>query len=230
LRRILLLSLTTCLLSVGLTAGSQQKSGLTLNVIFQQLDDNARDYHSMTANVDRTKVTVVVNDKSTESGKIWARGDNMRIELESPDSRTILRRGDRLYIYTPGLKRVEEYDLGKHRDMVDQFFLLGFGTSGKDLSKPYLVTLQGEGALDGHKVAWLELTPKSEQIRNQFSKIQLWIDEASWLPLQQKFFETGSGDYFIIHYTNVMRNPKIDDSRFKQDWPAGTVKFTPPVQ
>lgn len=209
---------------------SQGKSALTLEVVLQQLDDNARDYHSMTANVDRTKVTVVVNDKSTESGKIWARGDNMRIDLESPDARTVLRRGDKLYIYTPGLKRVEEYDLGKHRDMVDQFLLLGFGTSGKDLSKPYLITLLGEDTLDGHKVAWLELTPKSEQVRNQFSKIQLWIDETSWLPLQQKFFETGSGDYFIIHYTNVVRNPKIDDSRFKPNWPVGTVKFTPPVQ
>jgi len=217
-------------MSVVLMARTQAKGALTLDVILQQLDDNARDYHSMTANVDRTKVTVVVNDKSTESGKIWARGDNMRIDLASPDSRTILRRGDRLYIYTPGLKRVEEYDLGKHRDMVDQFLLLGFGTSGKDLRKPYLVTLLGEDTLDGHKAAWLELTPKSEQVRNQFSKIQLWVDETSWLPLQQKFFETGSGDYFIIHYSNVVRNSKIDDAHFKPDWPAGTVKFTPPVQ
>lgn len=130
MRRILLPSLVMILLSAPMV-WSQGKSALTLEVVLQQLDDNARDYHSMTANVDRTKVTVVVNDKSTESGKIWARGDNMRIDLESPDARTVLRRGDKLYIYTPGLKRVEEYDLGKHRDMVDQFLLLGFGTSGE---------------------------------------------------------------------------------------------------
>ena len=37
----------------------------------------------------------------------------------------------------------------------------------------------------------------------QISKIELWIDEGTWLPAQQQFFETGSGDYFIIRYTNV---------------------------
>jgi outer membrane lipoprotein-sorting protein len=47
----------------------------------------------------------------------------------------------------------------------------------------------------------------------------MWIDEASWLPIQQKIFESGSGDYILFHYTNMMKNLKINDSRFKQDWP-----------
>lgn len=203
---------------------------LSLATILQQLDINAPTFRSLTADVARTKVTVIVNDRSTESGKIWVRGDNMRLELTAPDIRTILRRGDKLYIYTSGLKRVEEYDLGKHRDMVDQFLQLGFGTSGHALQKPYLVTLLGEPMQDNKKTAWLELTPKSEQVRKQFSKIQLWIDENAWLPVEQKFFETGSEDYFEVHYSNLGRNPRIDDSRFKPDWPAGTEKFTPSIQ
>jgi outer membrane lipoprotein-sorting protein len=214
----------------AITAGSSQShASLSLPTILQQLDLNAQTFRSLTADVARTKVTVIVNDRSTETGKIWVRGENMRLELTSPDSRTILRRGDKLYIYTPGLKRVEQYDLGKHRDMVDQFLQLGFGTSGQALRKPYLVTLLGDARLDDRKTAWLELAPKSEQVRKQFSKIQLWVDENTWLPAKQKFFETGSDDYFEVRYSNVVRNPKIDDSRFKPDWPAGTKKFTPPV-
>jgi outer membrane lipoprotein-sorting protein len=211
-------------------AQSQTHIAPTLDNVLQDLDRSAHNFHSLTGDVERTKVTVVVNDKSTESGKIWIHDENMRLQMNSPNERTILRRGDHLYIFTPGLKRVEEYDLGKHRAMLDQFLLLGFGTSGKDLQKAYTVTLVGEETLDGRKTLLLELAPKSGQIRNQFSKIQLWLDESTWLSAQQKFFEAGSEDYFIIHYTNLVRNPKIDDSRFKAQWPNGTVKFTPPMQ
>ena len=59
-------------------------------------------------------MTVVVNDKSTESGQIFVRRDGkMRIELTQPDPRTILRDGDNFYIYNPKIHRVEEYNLGK---------------------------------------------------------------------------------------------------------------------
>ena len=233
MRKILLavlFAIASCVPAVLTAAGSaQSRASLSLATILQQLDINAPSFRSLTADVARTKVTVIVNDRSTESGKIWVRGENMRLELASPDVRTILRRGDKLYIYTPGLKRVEEYDLGKHSAMVDEFLQLGFGTSGHSLQKSYLVTLLGDATLDDRKAAWLELTPKSEQVRKQFSKIQLWVDENSWLPVKQKFFETGSDDYFEVRYSNIERNLKIDDSRFKTEWPAGTEKFTPPI-
>src|SRR2546429_999661 len=105
---------------------------------------------------------------------------------------------DALPIY-PKINRVEEYNLGKNRQMVDQYVLLGFGTKGENIQKGYLVSVVGEEDLDNKKTIVLELTPKSEEIRNQISKIQMWVDEASWLPLQQKFLEAGSGDYFLFH-------------------------------
>jgi outer membrane lipoprotein-sorting protein len=138
-----------------------------------------------------------------------------------------LRTGDNIYIYNPGLKRVEEYSLGKNRALFDQYLLLGFGTQGKELQKRYLVTLLGEPVLDDKKTAEIELTPKSEQVRNNFSKIQIWFDESSWLPVQQQFFETGSGDYFIIRYSKIARNPDLGDARFKPHWPKGTQKIKP---
>ncbi len=204
-------------------------SSWTLEGVLKQLDDESGSFRSLTANIERTKVTVVVNDKSVETGQMYLRKDDnkMLIELAPPDNRSILRNGDRLYIYQPKIKRVEEYDLGKHRAHVDQFMLLGFGSSGGALKKNYLVTLLGEQMLDQKKVLLLELTPKEEKVRNQISKIHLWIDPANWLPIQQKFFETGSGDYFTIRYSNVMRNPRIPESRFKPDFPKGVTRIKP---
>jgi outer membrane lipoprotein-sorting protein len=55
----------------------------------------------------------------------------------------------------------------------------------------------------------------------------MWIDSSSWLPVQQKFFEAGSGDYFIFKYSNMMKNLKIADSKFKPDWPKNAARIKP---
>ena len=209
-------------------ASGQNQTNWTLENILKQLDAAAKEFRSLTADLERTKVTVVVNDRSTETGQILVRRDEkMRIELTQPDPRTILRDGNELYVFNPKISRVEQYDLSKHRALVDQFLLLGFGTSGSELKKSYLVTVLGEQALDKEKVLLLELTPKSDDVRKEVSKIHLWIDQSTWLPAQQKFFETGSGDYFTIRYTNVARNVRISNSRFKPHWPRGTTKVKP---
>jgi outer membrane lipoprotein-sorting protein len=206
---------------------AQNHGPWTLDSVLDRLDAAAKDFHSLSADVDRTKVTVVVNDRSTELGTILVRGDKMLLDLKPPDARTILRTGDTLYVYTPGLKRVEEYNLGKNRALVDQFLLLGFGTDGKELRKGYLITLLHEEKIDDKKTIELELTPKLDSVRNQVSKIQIWLDESTWLPVQQEFFEAGSGDYSIAHYSKVVRNPAISDSEFKPHWPKGTEKVKP---
>jgi outer membrane lipoprotein-sorting protein len=208
-------------------AASQGRGSMTLDAVLRHLDSAARNFHGLSADVERTKVTVVVDDKSTENGTILVHGDKMLLDMTAPDARTILRTGDNLYVYTPGLKRVEEYNLAQHRALVDQYLLLGFGTEGKDLEKAYLVTLLGEPTVDDKKTVELELTPKSQEARNQISKIQIWFDESSWLPVQQQFNETGSGDYFVIRYSKVVRNPDLSDANFKPHWPKGTEKVKP---
>jgi outer membrane lipoprotein-sorting protein len=217
---------TTLSAAAGMTATPQ--GGWTLENVLKQLDTQAADFRSLTADLERTKVTVVVNDKSTESGKIFVRRDNkMRIELTQPDPQTILRDGDLFYIYNPKIHRVEEYNLGKKKSVVDQFLLLGFGTSGTSLKESYSIILQGEEMLDNRKVVLLEITPKTDEVRKQLSKIQLWLDESTWLPAQQKFYETGSGDYLVINYKNVNKNVKIGDSEFRPHWPHGTTRVQP---
>jgi outer membrane lipoprotein-sorting protein len=207
---------------------STPQSGWTVESVLKQLDSQAGSFQSLTADLERTKVTVVVDDKSTQSGQIAVRSDGkMRIELTQPDPQTILRDGDNFYIYNPKIHRVEEYNLGNRKSVVDQFLLLGFGTSGSSLKDSYTISLQGEESLDGRKVLKLELLPKTAEVLKQLSKILLWLDESTWLPIQQQFFESGSGDYFIIHYRNLKRNVRIPDGDFKPHWPHGTTRVQP---
>ena len=205
-------------------AGKNQAPGkLTLDYVLSMMDRSAEEFKSLTAAIEHSKYTAVVKDTSTETGEIFVRKDSkMRIDFQSPDPRTILRNGDNLYIYTPKINRVEEYNIGKNRAMADQYLALGFGMRTDNLKKNYEVSLAGEEELDGHKAAILELVPKSDEVRKQIAKIEMWLDEASWLPVQQKFYEAGSGDYFMSHYTKVMKNLKLGDGKFKPDWPKGT--------
>jgi outer membrane lipoprotein-sorting protein len=207
---------------------AQNPGHATTEAVLAMMDKAAADFRSLTADLEHIKYTDVVKDTSTETGQIFVRRDQkMRIQIAKPDPRVILRTGDSLFVYTPKIKRVEEYDLGKNRSMVDQYVLLGFGTKTQNMLKSYEVVLTGEEELDHRKAFLLELTPKSEDIRKQITKIQMWIDQSSWLPLQQKFFETGSGDYFLFHYSKMMKNLKINDAKFKQDWPKDTNRIKP---
>jgi len=209
-------------------SAAQESPRWSTESALSRMDKSASDFRSLTADIEQIKYTEVVKDTSTETGQVFVRRDQkMRIELTKPDPKTILRTGDSLFIYTPKINRVEEYNLGKHRAIIDQYMRLGFGTKSQDLRKSYDIKLAGEEEIDHRKTLLLELTPKSEEIRNQITKIQMWVDESSWLPIQQKFFEASRGDYFLVKYSNMMKNLKINDAKFKPDWPKNATRVKP---
>jgi outer membrane lipoprotein-sorting protein len=216
-----------CVLLFG-ASSAQDNVRWTTESVLNRMDRSASDFRSLSADIEQIKYTDVVKDSSTETGQIFVRRDQkMRIDLTKPDPKTILRTGDSLFIYTPKINRVEEYNLGKNRAIIDQYMRLGFGTKSQDLQRSYDIKLVGEEEVDHRKTVLLELIPKSEEIRKQITKIQMWVDESSWLPIQQKFFESGGGDYFLVKYSNMMKNLKISDSKFKPDWPKNATRVKP---
>ena len=209
-------------------SSGQDSPRATTESVLRMMDRSASDFRSLTADIEHIKYTDVVKDTSTETGQIFVRRDQkMRIEFNKPDPRVILRTGDSLFVFTPKINRVEEYNLGKNRALVDQYVLLGFGTKSQNMQRSYDIALTGEEELEHNKTYQLTLTPKSEEVRKQITKIQMWIDSSSWLPIQQKFFEAGSSDYFLSKYSNMMKNLKIPDSKFKPDWPKNATRIKP---
>ena len=209
-------------------SSAQENVRWTTESVLQRMDKSAADFRSLTADIEHIKYTDVVKDTSSETGQIFVRRDQkMRIDFTKPDPRVILRTGDTLFVYTPKINRVEEYNLGKNRSLVDQYVLLGFGTKSQSMQRSYDIALTGEEEVEQHKTFLLTLTPKSEDVRKQITKIQMWIDSSSWLPVQQKFFEAGSGDYFLSKYSHMMKNLKISDSKFKPDWPKNATRVKP---
>jgi outer membrane lipoprotein-sorting protein len=184
--------------------------------VLSQMNEAAKRLKTVSANLEYTKVTVLVNDKSTETGQILYRkskNPEIRIDIEKPDRKVILFKKNKAEIYLPKINQIQEYDLEQKSGLVQQFLLLGFGQETGELKKSYRVKYLKEEDLEGDTTALLELLPRKENIATQVVKIQIWVSEESWLPMQQKFFES-DGDYFIAHYTGVKVNRALPGSAF----------------
>lgn len=212
-------ALAVCLWGVVLpSAGARRnKERLDLSQILSRMNDSTKHLKTISADLEYTKVTVLVNDRSTEAGRMFFRNPKspeILIDFKEPDHKVILFKKDKAEIYLPKINQIQEYDLSQHASLVQQFLLLGFGTDTKELEKIYAMKYLKEEQLGGDTTALLELTPLKESVAAQLTKVHLWISEESWLPVQQKFFEAG-GDYSIAHYSSVKVNRFIPPSVFR---------------
>ena len=182
------------------------------------MDQAATRFATVTGNLEYTKVTVLVNDRSTERGTIYfekAKGKTrVMLAFREPAEKYVLFQGTKVSFYRPKIAEAEEYDIAQRQGLVEQFLLLGFGTAGNDLQKAYRIAWRGEETLDGQRVVHLELTPKSAQASTRLKQIELWLAPENWQPIQQKFWEP-SGDYLIARYSGLKLNTKIPDRNFK---------------
>jgi len=188
-----------------------------LSVVLSRMNDAAKRLKTLSADLEYTKVTVLVNDKSTEEGRLFFRKGKtpeIRIEMQKSESKVILLKKNKAEIYLPKINQLQEFNLEQKSGLVEEFLLLGFGSETGDLRKSYRLNYLKEEDLDGDTTAVLELTPRKESVASQLTKIQMWVSEESWLPAQQQFFEPG-GDYSIARYKAVKVNLRIPSSTFE---------------
>ncbi len=219
--RISKLLLALFLTLAVLTSAAQAQGTYTLDQVLTKMEQNGRNFTSMQANLERTKVTVIVDDKVVDSGMVYfgRRGKDPRIKVEitKPEQQRMLIDQGKALLFFPKLKQVQEYFLGKNQDKAE-FLLIGFGQSNQDIRKFYDAAIVGEEVINGQKTSILELKPKSTQASALFSNIRLWLDQQRWIPIQSKLTEA-SGDYMIIKFTNIKMNVKIPDSVFDLKMP-----------
>lgn len=190
--------------------------------VLGRMNDAAKHLKTVSAELDYTTVTVLVNDRSTEHGQFFfenPKNPEILIRFTSPDPKTFLYRHNSAEIYYPKLNRIEQYNLQRQSGLVQQFLLLGFGTDANALKQNYDVRMVDEEDLRGESTILLELTPRQPDVRSQLTKIQLWVSEDSWLPAQQQFFQP-DGDYLIAHYSAVKVNRPLPGSTFHIDAPG----------
>ena len=205
----------------GVAAAADNTS---VNDVLKQVDKVTKGVKGFTA--DATLVNVEAGEEKTnETGAAFVSLDgNIRIELTGDDPGTILCTPTDLYIHHSSKMVYEQYKLQKHPERLEQYTLLGFSPSGSALKRDFLITVIEESSLDGNKVVLLELTPTRDDLRTAISKIRLWLDQSTYLPIQQRMFHGAADTHLTVRYSNVARDDKLDKAKFKPSWPKGTKK------
>jgi len=197
-----------------------------------KLDANAASFRSASANIRYQTHNAVVDIDSTQTGTILLKRPAPRemhalIDFKEPDAHTVSLQGEVAQIYYPKIKTVQEYQVGKKRDLFDQVFLLGFGGSGKELSSAYDITLVApEETVNKEKTIHLQLVPKQKQVLSFLRKVDLWLSTNTGYPVQQKGIQP-SGDSTLLTYSDLKVNPNIPDSALKLKLPKGVQRVTP---
>lgn len=198
--------------------------------LLARMDDAAKSFRSMTANLHLTTHIAVIDDNTEEGGTVLMKksGDNQvegRIDFTQPpeNKRSAIFEKRTAQVYIPKSNILQIYDLGAKGEQIDRFIMLGFGTSGNELAHDYDVKILGPDSIQGQKTTKVELTPKSQSIREGIaSKIELWIPDAPGkpYPVQEKVYEK-SGDFRTTTYTDMKINSSIPANALKLKTPPG---------
>src|SRR5262245_29985381 len=116
-----------------LPLSAQPQGAYTLDQVLAKMDEVSKSFRSTQADIERTHVTILVNDKDVASGKFYymrsGKEPRVKMELTKPVAQFALIDKGKLQLYTPNLKQVQEASLGDHKDLLEMFMALGFGQS-----------------------------------------------------------------------------------------------------
>ena len=215
---LLVLLLGTGLAQTGTPASGGNGSGRDLEATLTRMDQAAEKFRTTEADFVWDQYAKVVNETDTQKGKLYFRrtksGVEMAARIADPTEKYVLFRDGKVRVYQPSIEQETVYNPGKNKADFESFLVLGFGGRGHDLEKSFDVRYLGMEQAEGVNAAKLELVPKSQRVRNTFSRILLWIDPARGISVQQEFLEP-SGDYRLAKYYNIQINSKISDDTFK---------------
>jgi outer membrane lipoprotein-sorting protein len=203
---------------LSLFSRAQSTDSAALDNVLKKMDTASASFQTAQANFVWDQYQKVVDETDTQKGTVFYRRSGKEIEMladiKEPDRKVVLYKDGKLQVYQPKIDQVMVYPAGGNRNELESFLVLGFGGSGQDLKNSFEVSYEGEETVDSVATAKLQLIPKSEKIRNNFSKIFLWIDLTRGISVQQKFMQT-QGDYRLARYSAIRVNTKIGNDVFQ---------------
>jgi outer membrane lipoprotein-sorting protein len=190
----------------------------TLESVLTKMDAAAASFRTAQADFEWDQYQKVVDETDVQKGTVYYRKSGndieMMAEIKQPDPKFVLYKEGKLQVYQPKIEQVMQFSAGSNRNEMESYLVLGFGGSGEDLKKAYDLTCLGEERIDGIATAKLQLIPKSEKVRNYFSKAFLWIDLSRGISVQQEFMQ-GQGDYRLAKYSAIRVPAKIGNDVFQ---------------
>ena len=186
-----------------------------------RMDQAAAQFHGMSADVTMVQYTRLLDDQTTQTGTVQMqrlKEGEIRAILEFPQEQTLAFSGKSLTIFYPKTGVYQQYPASNLGNALNQFLLLGFGSSGRELKQSYEIAADGQEKIGDRETVKLVLKPKNPKVAEKLPKAELWIPEDAGYPIQQQFWEPTSGNYRLLTYSNVKINPPM----------KGNLEFKPP--
>jgi|WetSurMetagenome_2_1015567.scaffolds.fasta_scaffold118943_2 outer membrane lipoprotein-sorting protein len=201
----------------------------TLEQVLAIMDTAGPAFRDLSASLKRADYTPVLKETEESPALIWIkragpRDVRMLVDIKGVNPRTLAFEKATAEFYYPKMQSVDVYNLGKSRSLVDQFLLLGFGSTGGELKRSYSMRLLGEEQISGETTTRIELVPLDAAVLEHMRKAELWIGAGGY-PLQQKIY-TSSTEYTFT-YSNVKLNIGLPDSALKLQLPRGVKRQYP---
>ena len=205
--------------------------------VLARMDRTAKEFKSFTARMKRVDYTAILQESEEVNGIVRlqrtpqglvglmefsepkkAFSEAMPAEIVHLNGRTVER-------YFPKAATVEIWDAGKYASSLDGIVLLGFGTEIAKLRQSYDVkpgAMENVGSVPTTKVT---LVPKTKDLKNLATLIELWIPEGKGYPIQEKISEPSKNYKLFTYYDLQMPAPA--DANFDLKVPPGTKEIHP---
>jgi outer membrane lipoprotein-sorting protein len=181
----------------------------------RRIDATSATFKSAQADVHTVSFVALIKDETAQDGMIYVDGKapkmEMGLKLNNPDARTMDYKNGLLRVFNPALGCYNK--VASTNGQAESFLALGFGGSGADLQKEWIVTDLGSEPMtsDGKpvKVEKLDLVPKAQSVKNNASHVTVWIDLSRGIGLKQIIYAP-NGDTRTAIYSNVRLNAAVN--------------------
>lgn len=149
--------------------------------------------------------------RQSESGQLTLRKPGkMRWDYTVPEGKLFVSDGKQVYLYNPGLNRVERMPLKESEDMrAPLAFLLGKLDFNKEF-RDFALKTEGANFV-------ISANAKSDKL--PYEKIEMLVT-GSW-EIRRLVISGQDSSVLVFEFDQEKLNPRVDDSRFKFKMPAG---------
>ncbi len=199
-----------------------------LTGILNKMEKAHQDLKSLKAELVLQKTNTQIQITDTEYASLLYKPgagkskQKLRIDYTKPSKDVIAVDGDNFTFYQPRINQAfkglaSKLSKGKPGGFA-QFIAIGLNGSLRSASGKYQVSFVKDETISGMMTSVLRLTPQSS---DQFTIIDVWVNQQNWLPMQWKVTER-NGDLTVVTLRNLQLNANVPDNAFAVNLPSGT--------
>lgn len=203
-----------CFAAALLIAAAVAAPAGDLQATLARLDAASAKFTSAEASVTRAAYTALIKDTDTQQGSLYVlRGKDGKSQVglrtDGPGARVVEYKDGAVRDYNPATNCYNTIV----KPGIDTYLSLGFGGSGKELSRVWEISDLGPEIMGGVKAEKLDLVAKDASLRQNVTHVTVWIDLDRDVTIKLIFFSP-SGDTNTATYSDIRLNKPVNTKAY----------------